>query len=129
MANGTPTLQDGIALVMMLPEAYILAAFGLMLSTFTIPTLGAGFGLGFWIAAARDDLVNLTVKADATTKMLAKAVNYILPALARFNFREAAVYLMPVSIPDVLAVAAYGGLYAAALVAVGAAILERREML
>ncbi len=128
-AGGTPSVQDAVALIACLPEAAILAAFGLLLSCFSTPTLSAGIGLGFWVASATtDDLVGLTTSGDAFTKALAKGVYYVLPSMSRFDFREAAVYADALSFGDVAFVMLYGGLYAAGLVMLAGVVLTRREM-
>lgn len=130
MTNGTLAGQDALALLMTLPEAAILAAFGLVLSCFSTPNLSAGIGLGFWVAASTtDDLVRLTAKADAGTQGVAQVVYYILPALSRFDFREAAVYGDPIQSGDVAMVVVYGVLYASMLVMLAGLVLSRREML
>ena len=130
MAGGTPSGADLMALGAVLPEAAIIGAFGLVLSAFSTPTLSAGIGLGFWMAAATtDDLMNLTAKSEAPVRLLAQGVYYALPSLARFDFRELAVYGGAVSGADVAATLAYGGLYAAGLVILASVIMSRREML
>jgi Cu-processing system permease protein len=128
--GGTPTAIDLWALAAAIPEAAILGAFGMVLSAFSTPTLSAGIGLGFWLAAATtDDLMNLTAKSEAPARLVATAAYYALPSLARFNFRELAVYGGAVSLPDVLGTLGYAGLYMAGLVALASVILSRREML
>ena len=130
MATGKPTLLDVVALAATLPEAAILAGFGLVLSCFSTPNLSAGIGLGFWLAAATtDDLVRLTREADTMTKGVAQAVYYIFPALSRFDFREAAVYGDSVAAGDIAAVFVYGLLYAGVLVVLAGLVLSRREMI
>ena len=127
--GGVFRLQDLVALGMCLPEAGILAAFGLVLSCFSTPTLSAGIGLGFWVAAATtDDLVRLTEKADDFTKVVAQGVYFGLPALSRFDFREAAVYVDAIALADVGFVVLYGVFWAIALVMLAGLVLARREM-
>ena len=127
--RGTPTPADFIALAATLPEAAIVAGFGIILSSFSTPTLSAGLGLGFWIASTTtDDLLRLTQKADAGTQSIAKAVYYVLPNLERFNFRNFAVYQEPINPVDFASCVLYGAAYAVALVAIASAILGRREM-
>lgn len=130
LGMGSFSVQDWVALGAVLPEAAVLAAFGTLLSSFTTPTLGAGLGLGFWIiSATTDDLVNLSAKAEGPARVMAQAVYYALPSLARFDFREAAVYQVPIPPIDVLMSLAYAGLYVAGLVALASYVLTRREML
>ncbi|MBK6683069.1 MAG: ABC transporter permease subunit [Deltaproteobacteria bacterium] len=126
---GTPSSKDALALLMILPEASVLGAFGIMLSSFSTPTLSAGVGLGFWIAAtAVDDFVRLTADAPDSLKVLARGIYYALPAFERFDFRQAALYDLPVDATLVFSSAAYGICYALALVSLAALILSRREM-
>jgi Cu-processing system permease protein len=129
LVDGAPRPVDAAAFALMLVEAAVLAGFGLVLSTFSTPTLASGLGLGFWVASSTvDDLVRLTAKADEATRLLARALYHLLPALRRFNLREAAVHDLAVTAADLAGAAGYGVLYATALVALAAAILSRREM-
>lgn len=128
-AGGTMSGADVLALAACLPEAAILAAFGLVLSCFSTPTLSAGIGLGFWAASSTtDDLIRLTDKADEFTKGIASVAYYVFPAFSRFDFREAAVYADPVPMTDVTLVFIYGVAYAALLVVISGIVLSRREM-
>lgn len=127
--GGTPHGQDAVAVGMALIEACLLGSFALALSSFSTPTLSAGIGLGFWIAcASTDDLVNLTAQAEPMTRALARGISTVLPAFARFDFREAAVYADAVEAWRVLWTVGYGGLYAVGFVALASLILGRREM-
>lgn len=129
-ARGAPSGPDFVALMAVLPEMSVLAGIGITLSAFSTPTLSAGIGLGIWIAAATtDDLVRLSVTADEATKLLAKVTYYALPSLARFNFRDTAIYKLPIDTVDVMGSMAYGIIYSCLLVAVSSAILSRREMI
>lgn len=126
---GTPNSQDMVALFSSFLEACILGAFATLLSSFSTPSLSAGIGLGFWIAcASADDLVGLSAKADASTKVLMQAISWVLPNFAAFNFREAAIYIDPVSVGDVAFTLVYAGLYMVGFIALASAVLSRREM-
>lgn len=128
--NASLQSNDFIALAAILPEACVIGAFGLVLSTFSTPTLSAGLGLGFWIAAASvDDLVLLASRSGTEgAKQIVEGIALLLPALSRFNFREAAVYQMSIAPLDLFAAVAYGVLWTIVLVAVASAVLSRREM-
>lgn len=129
LSLGEFTKPDFVALVAVLPEAAILGGVGLVLSAFSTPTLSSGLGLGFWLAAATtDDLLALTANAEAPMKQIGQAAYYVLPSLARFNFRDLAVYQGEVIMADVLSTMAYGAVYAGVLVALASLILTRREM-
>lgn len=129
LVGGEPRVLDLVALGMSLPEAAVLGAFGLVLSGFSTPTLSAGLGLGFWIASATtDDLLNLTVRSDAFTRAVAQVTYYALPSLARFDFRDHAIYAEPVGAGELAAVLAYGLLYVTVLLCIACIITTRREM-
>jgi Cu-processing system permease protein len=129
LSRGSPLIGDLLALGASLAEAAILAGVGLVMSSFSTPTVGGGIGLGLWIAGtATDDLMRLTEKADAVTKLGAQIAYYALPCLARLNFREFATYQDPINPAHYLSALAYGAGYAAVLVALASAILSRREM-
>lgn len=130
IVKGSPSLTDLIVLGIGLAEAALIAGIGLALSAFSTPTLSAGMGLGLWIAAATtDDLVRLTEKAGGALHALAKGIYYTLPALSRFNFRDAAIYRLEVPPADYLGALLYAVLYSVVLVAVASTILSRREMI
>ncbi len=127
--SGSPSGNDLLALLAVLPEAAIVGGIGLALSAFSSPTLSAGIGIGVWIAGtAVDDLVKLTEKGDESLRLLARGAYYVLPALARFNFREQSVYALPIALDDYGLTFLYGALYSAMLVALASVILQRREM-
>lgn len=129
LVRGSLTTLDVIALALAFPEAAILGGIGVVLSCFTTPSLGAGMGLGLWIiSTATDDLVRLTEGIGFGHDILV-ACSWILPSLARLNFREAVVYQQQIAMFDVAAAAAYGFIYAGALAALSAIVLSRREMM
>ncbi len=122
--TGADILAFGAALV----EASILAGVGLVLSAFTTPTLGAGMGLGAWIAmASTDNMVELT-RDQPVLGEVSKWISWILPSLARLDFREAAVHQFSISASGYGLALAYGATQALLLVGLAAFILERREM-
>jgi ABC-type transport system involved in multi-copper enzyme maturation permease subunit len=130
-ADGEVRFQDIAALMAAFPEAAILGGIGLVLSAFSTPTLSAGVGIGAWIMCTTlDDFVRLAEKAkDPTTIAISKTVSYMLPNLSRFNFRDAAIYDLPLPTTELLAALFYGLIYVAALVALASGILSRREMI
>lgn len=129
VSKGSPVQTDFVALFAIMAEAAVIAAFGILMSSFSTPTLSAGIGLGFWLACTTtDDLVRLTVKAEPATHQLAKIISYLLPSLERFNFREAAVYKVPIETGDFLWSMVYGGMWAVVLLAIASVVLSRREM-
>lgn len=128
MSRGTLSTQDLLALSVSFLEALVVGSIALVLSAFTTPTLGAGIGLGIWIVSSTtDDLIRL-LKDDPLSQQMAEILSYVFPSLARFNFREAAVYQIAVSWQDWAGVALLSGIYTAALVCLASLILSRREM-
>jgi Cu-processing system permease protein len=127
-SRGSLTSLDLIALSACFPEAAVMAGVGVVLSSFTTPTIGAGLGLGIWIiSASTDDLVRL-MEPGSFELQLAEILSYVFPSLARFNFREAAVYQILVPIGDWASVWLLGIVYGVALVGLASLILSRREM-
>jgi ABC-type transport system involved in multi-copper enzyme maturation permease subunit len=128
--RGHGRYQDIVALGAVVPEAALLAAFGVILSCFSTPTLSAGIGLAFWATCSTsDDLLRLTVKAEPSFRWIAKGIYYVLPSFARLNFREAAVYGVALNGTDVALSIAYATLYGTGLLLVAVTILNRREMI
>jgi ABC-type transport system involved in multi-copper enzyme maturation permease subunit len=120
---------DLVALSAALPEAAILGGIGLMLSAFSTPTLSAGIGIGIWIVGAvTDDFIRLTEKSDDPVRAIAKAAYYIFPSLARFNFREMAIYRTSLTFNEYAGAFGYGIVYCVVLGALASIILTRREM-
>ncbi|MCC7380261.1 MAG: ABC transporter permease [Deltaproteobacteria bacterium] len=127
-ARGTPTGADLAALAAGVPEAAVLAGVGLVISTFSTPTVGTGMALGLWVVASTtDDLLRLT-KDDVLLRPIAHVIYYLLPCLDHFDFRELAVYQLPVVPGELLWAYGYGSMYVVVLVALGGMILSRREM-
>lgn len=129
LVRGSPQSGDVMAVGVAVVEAALIGGVGLVLSAFSTPTLSAGIGLGIWLAGATtDDLVRLTEAAGGPPHMIAKVIYYVLPALARFNFRDVVIYSQSVPLPEYLAACGYGVAYSTMLVAVASIILSRREM-
>lgn len=127
--RGHLSANDLLAIVSSFSEAAVLGALGLLLSTVTTPTLGAGLGLGSWIImASTDDLVALT-RDNPFGHQVAKVFALVFPSTARLDFRENAVYGLDIALGDYLAAVSYGGLQAALLVVLAGLVLSRREML
>lgn len=127
--GAAPTVQDAHALTLSFVQASVLAAFAVVLSSFSTPTVAAGTGLGFWIAcASTDDLVNLTAQAEEPVRSFAVGLAYILPSFARFNLADAAVHDDPVSWLHLAWTTGYGALYVVLFVALAGVVLARREM-
>lgn len=129
VALGEPNWRDFLALGASWVEAVVLGGFALVLSAFSTPSLSAGVCLGFWVVCtASDDLVGLTRKAEPTTRILAEAVHYLLPAFSRFNFREVAIYGDGIDPWALAHVSGYGLGYVVLFTILASLILQRRDM-
>jgi ABC-type transport system involved in multi-copper enzyme maturation permease subunit len=124
---GLPDLQ---ALAMALVEAALVGGIGVVLSCITTPTLGAGMGLGIWVAAATvDDVVKLTVVSNPELTPVAESLAWLLPALNRINVRTDAVHGVALGAADFAQRVGYAGCYVVLFWGLATATLSRREML
>jgi ABC-type transport system involved in multi-copper enzyme maturation permease subunit len=129
LSNGNPQQGDFVALAAALPESAILAGVGIVLSTFSTPTIASGIGIGIWIVGeTTDDFVQLTLKAEPSVHAIAQIAYYVFPGLSRFNFRELAIYNMSATFAEYGGAFIYGVAYCVFLGALGSIILSRREM-
>ena len=127
--RGHLTMQDVFALGASVGEAALIGALGVVISSFSTPTVGAGLGIGFWlVCATTDDLVRLTANSEGAGHVLAQGLAYAMPSLARLNFRDAAVYQLPVEFGHWMGAMLYAGVYVVVFLAPASAILSRREM-
>lgn len=127
--RGTPTGLDFLAMGGALLESWIVAAFAVLLSCITTPSLGAGVALGFIIAAASiDDVVNLTAKDGGFMHDFAVALSYVLPSFSRLNFRDAAVYGDVVPAVTVAQAVGYSAAFAAIFLVLATLALRNKEL-
>jgi ABC-type transport system involved in multi-copper enzyme maturation permease subunit len=113
-----------------LVEAALVGGIGVVLSCITTPTLGAGMGLGIWVAAATvDDVVKLTVVSNPELTPVAESLAWLLPALNRINVRTDAVHGVALGAADFAQRVGYAGCYVVLFWGLATATLSRREML
>jgi ABC-type transport system involved in multi-copper enzyme maturation permease subunit len=131
--RGTLAFLDGAYIATFLLTAVQLAicgAFAVLFSTFTTATLasiytlaivGAGWLFGevrsFWLQARQVEL-----------KPLVKVLDLLLPNMSLLDVKESVTYGDPVALGSILARAAYGIGYAAALVLLAAVVFTRRDI-
>ena len=74
------------------------------------------------------DIYNLASRSDSTAiQWLGKGIYYVLPNLARLNFRPQASYDVVTPAMDIVQSAAYGVGYAGVMVALAVFIFSRRD--
>ena len=105
----------------------MIGAVSVLFSTFTTATLSAIFGLSLVVAGhLASDLVRYWSKEGLG--WMGKSLYVLVPNLEALNFKEAMVYKDAVAASTLASAWAYGVLYAAGVVLVGAAIFSRRDL-
>jgi Cu-processing system permease protein len=112
------------AVAMVCLKALVVAAVGVMFSSFTTTTLAAIFTLAVAIAGHLTNDMRALWKGGAD--WLPRVVWYAVPNLSGLTLNEAVIYRAPVGAAALLA-GLHALLYAAAVLALGAAIFERRD--
>ncbi len=124
------TLPPGLvgAVGMIGIQLALLVAVSLFFSTFTSPVLSMILTFCLYVIGHNSENLHLlSQKAGPAARMVADALYYALPNLSTFDVKNAVVYGATVSAGQWLWAIAYGGLYAAALLAIAGGIFERRE--
>lgn len=113
------------AVAMIGVQFLVVAAVAVLFSAITTTTLAAIFALAVTVAGRLSaDLRTLWTGASAG---IAKALWYLLPNLSALSLNQAVIYRTPPPARAWLAVA-YAVLYAAAALALAAAVFERRDL-
>jgi ABC-type transport system involved in multi-copper enzyme maturation permease subunit len=117
------------AVLLIMVELMVVTAVAVLFSTFSTPTLSAMLTLGVWlIGRFSSDLMVLAQKSDdPVTRWLMAVVHYALPNLEKFDVKHLVVYQMPIEPAYVVAAVAYGAVYIVFLIALAAAIFQRRD--
>jgi ABC-type transport system involved in multi-copper enzyme maturation permease subunit len=107
----------------------MVAAVGVLFSTFTTTTLSAIFTLSLVVAGhLASDLVRYWEAQGVAAAWVGKALYALVPNLEALNFKEAMVYKDAIA-PSTLALAfSYGLLYTVAVVALSTALFARRDL-
>jgi len=123
----------GVFIVMpfLLLEAAIVAAIGVMLSTFCSPPLAWFLTLfAFMIGAFKFQLSEfLSSKDHSAVGKIVEAIGYqLLPNLECFNFKDSLVHDIPVSSIYLLQTALYGVVYTVAMLTLASLMFARKEL-
>ena len=122
-----PALLKAIVLIYL--NLAVVTAIAVFFSTYSSPMLSAAFTIGVYIAGQFSaDLKRLDLIVDSpAAATLAKALYYVLPDFAKFDVKLAVVHGIPVSGAYMMATAAYGAMYIAALLFGAVMIFSRRD--
>ncbi|HXW04687.1 MAG TPA: ABC transporter permease [Vicinamibacterales bacterium] len=122
-----PALLKAIALVFV--ELMVVTAVALFFSTFSTPLLSAALTFGLYVVGHFNaDLRNFDRIVDSTAAVwLARGAYHLVPDLSAFDVKLQIVHGIPVSAGYMLATAAYGACYIAALLLLSVVIFSRRD--
>ncbi len=122
----TPLLATLAAMAL---QFAMVAAIAVLFSTFSTATLSAIFTLSLVVAGhLASDLVRYWGKQGGAARLAGKLVYLLVPNLEALNLKEAMVYNDPLAAGFLATGFGYGLLYAAAVVALSAAIFSRRDL-
>jgi Cu-processing system permease protein len=110
-------------------QLLVVTSVALFFSTFSGPMLSAAFTFGLYVVGHFNaDLAHFEdVVESPAAAWLGKALYYLLPNLAPFDVKAAVVHGLPVPAGYLALTAAYGLLYASAMVALAVLIFSRRD--
>ncbi len=124
-----PAGAMSLALVFLSLELALLVAAAMLFGSFTNSILAMLLSFGVYVMGhlSRDLLELGELSENPGIERATRWLYYILPDLERFNFRNDAAYgLLPTS-PELLGSALYGGVYIILLLALAAAVFQRRQ--
>lgn len=117
-----------VAIALMMLEAWLLTAVGMLFSAFTAPLSSAVYTLCLaLIGHASTALLSVANKSQPTVQYILEFIYYVFPNLEKFNLRNEVVFGAPIDWPFVGWGVAYSIVYTAALLALGIATIRRHE--
>jgi len=130
-AREAPALDPALlkAVVLILVQLMIVTATALFFSTFSTPILSAFLTFGVYVAGYfSQDLRNFDqVVSSKPVQLLARGLYYVLPNLSPFDITSQVVHGLPVGWRYMTVTMAYGFVYVAILLTLGATIFSRRD--
>jgi Cu-processing system permease protein len=119
-----------VALALAFAELAVVVAIATFFSSFTTPLLASLFTGGIYLVGhVTRDLRELGAQSDAASvERITWLLYRVLPDLESFNLSVQAVHGLPLEPGQIVPPLLYGGLYVALLLALGATILERRDL-
>lgn len=118
-----------VAAGMLWVELLVISSVGFAMSSFASQLVSAVVTTGVYFAGHLSaDIYNLASRSDSTAiQWVGKGTYYVLPNLARLNFRPQASYDVVTPAMDIVQSAAYGVGYAGVMVALAVFIFSRRD--
>lgn len=117
-----------VAILMMMIEAWLLTAVGMLFSAFTAPLSSAVYTLCLvLIGHSSTALLAVALKQGAVVKSILQFVYYVFPNLEKFNLRNEVVFAAPVDWTFVGYGLGYAIVYTVALLCLGIAIIRKHE--
>ncbi len=128
--TGYPMTATGLsALLLIVVELFVLAAFAVVFSSFTTPTLGVIFSVSFFVIGhLAGDLARFAARLHGASGWLLGLIARVIPNLDLLNLKTQAANQLPVSAAFVAKSAGYGLAYAVVAVGVAAALFSRRDL-
>ena len=127
----SPALDPALlkAILLIYVNLAVVTAVALFFSSYSSPMLSAVFTLGVYLVGQFSaDLKKFDQIVDSPAAIaIARACYYVLPDFSRFDVKLAVVHGIPVAGSYVVASAAYGALYVAALLFGAMVIFARRD--
>lgn len=118
-----------MAIVMMMLEAWLLTAVGMLFSAFTAPLSSAIYTLCLaLIGHASTALLAVALKGQPAIKYILEFIYYVFPNLEKFNLRNEVVFGAPIDWSFVGWGAGYAVVYTAALLLLGVAVIRKYEV-
>lgn len=117
------------ALLLILVELWMVAAFALVFSSFTTPTLGVIYSIGlFLVGHLTSDLILFAQKLEGLASASVGALARVLPNLDMLNIKSHAANQLPVEGTFVVGAAVYGVVWASAAVLLAGVVFQRRDL-
>lgn len=117
------------AILMMMLEAWLLTAVGMLFSAFTAPLSSAVYTLCLaLIGHASTALLAVSIKSQPAIKYVLEFIYYVFPNLEKFNLRNEVVFNAPIDWSFIGWGTGYAIVFTAALLALGVAIIRKYEV-
>jgi len=124
----TITGMQVVAIVMMMLEAWLLTAVGMLFSAFAAPLSSAIYTLCLaLIGHASIALMAVAGKAQPVVKYILEFVYYVFPNLEKFNVRNEVVFGAPIDWHFIGLGVGYAIVYIAALLLLGIVVIRKHE--
>lgn len=116
------------AIMMMLLEAWLLTAVGMLFSTFTSPLASAVYTFSLaLIGHASASLFVIAMKSKPVVRYLLEFVYYVFPNLGKFNLRNEVIFNAPITFDYLWPTLLYFIGYTVAFLLLGMAIVRKHE--